>query len=101
LNTKSDNSSDIDVDLVEQDFSKLSFFDPSDAHDTNVKGNHANLVFHFNIVMKNADDIQSNKHSFFRKALPAKIDYEKLSPYFVFRPHDAIQHSTRQTTQLF
>jgi hypothetical protein len=32
--------------------------------------------------------------------LSAKIDYEKLSPYFVFRPHDVIQHTLRQTTQL-
>jgi hypothetical protein len=39
LNTKSDDSSDIKVDLVEQDIPKLSYFDPSDAHDTNFKGN--------------------------------------------------------------
>jgi hypothetical protein len=37
LNTKSDNSSDIKIDLVEQEISKLSYFDPSDAHDTNIK----------------------------------------------------------------
>jgi hypothetical protein len=37
LNTKSDYSSDIKVDLVKQDIPKLSYFDPSDAHDTNVK----------------------------------------------------------------
>jgi hypothetical protein len=37
LNTKSDYSSDIQIDLVEQDIPKLSYFDPSDAHDTNVK----------------------------------------------------------------
>jgi hypothetical protein len=51
-------------------------------HDTNVKGKNANLVFHLDIVvMKNANDInQSNKDSFYSKALPAKIDYEKLSP---------------------
>jgi hypothetical protein len=28
------------------------------------------------------------------------MDYEKLSPYFAFRPHDVIQHTLRQTTQL-
>jgi hypothetical protein len=51
--------------------------------------------------MKNANDInQLNKDSFYGKALPAKIDYEKLSPYFAFRPHDVIQHTLRQTTQL-
>jgi hypothetical protein len=43
---------------------------------------------------------QLNKDSFCSKALPAKIDYEKLSPYFAFRPHDVIQHTLRQTTQL-
>jgi hypothetical protein len=32
--------------------------------------------------------------------LTAKIDYEKLSPYFAFRPYDVIQHTLRQTTQL-
>jgi hypothetical protein len=102
LNTKSDNSSDIKVDLVEQDIPKLLYFDPSDAHDTNVKGKYANLIFHLDTdVMKNANDInQSNKDSFYSKALPAKIDYEKLSPYSAFRPHDVIQHTLRQTTQL-
>jgi hypothetical protein len=44
--------------------------------------------------MKNAND------SFYSKALPAKIDYEKLSPYFAFCPHDIIQHTLRQTAQL-
>jgi hypothetical protein len=58
LNNKSDNSSNIKVDLVEQDIPKLSYFDPSDAHDTNVKGNHANLVFQLDtIVIKNSNDI--------------------------------------------
>jgi hypothetical protein len=78
LNTKSDHSSDIKVDLVEQSIPKLSYFDPYDAHDTNVKENHANLVFHLDtIVMKNADDMnQLNKGYFYSKVLPAKIDYE-------------------------
>jgi hypothetical protein len=51
--------------------------------------------------MKNNNDLnQLNKDSFYRKALPAKIDYEKLSSYFAFRPHDVIQHTLRQTTKL-
>jgi hypothetical protein len=55
LNIKSDNSSNIKVDVVEQDIRKLSYFDPSDSHDTNIKGKNANLVFHLDtIVMKNA-----------------------------------------------
>jgi hypothetical protein len=58
LNTKSDYSSDIKVDLVEKDIPKLSYFDTSDAHDKNVKGNPAHFVFNLvDIVMKNANDI--------------------------------------------
>jgi hypothetical protein len=60
----------------------LSYFDPSDTHDANVKGKHVDLVFHLDAsAIENAKDInQFNKDSFYRKALPAKIDYEKLSP---------------------
>jgi hypothetical protein len=66
LNTKSDFYFDIKVDLVELDIPKLSYFDPSDAHNTNVKGKYANLVFHLDtIVMKDANDLnQLNKDSF-------------------------------------
>jgi hypothetical protein len=80
----------------------LSYFDPSDANDTNVKGKYANMLFHLDtIVMKNTNDVnQLNKDSFYSQALPAKIDYEKLSPYFAFGPHDVIQHTLRQITQL-
>jgi hypothetical protein len=82
---KSDNSSDIKVDLVKQDIPKLSYFDPSDAHDTKDKGKYANLVFHSDIiVMKNANDgNQLNKDSLYSKALPATIDY-----------HHPISHSS-------
>jgi hypothetical protein len=103
LNIKSDYSSDIKVDLVEQGIPKLSYFDLSDEHDTNVKIKHANLVFHLNaiILSKIEDTSQLNKDFFYSKALPAKIDYEKgSSTYFAFLPHDVIQHTLRQTTQL-
>jgi hypothetical protein len=51
--------------------------------------------------MKGANDLnQLNKDSFYSKALPAKIEYEKLSPYFAFRPHDVVKNTLRQTTQL-
>jgi hypothetical protein len=51
--------------------------------------------------MKSANDLsQLNTDTFYIKELPAKIDYEKLLPYFAFRPHDVIQHTLRQTTQL-
>jgi hypothetical protein len=80
LNTKSDNSSDIKVDLVEQDIPKLSYFDPSDAHDTNIKGKYASLVFHLDtVVMKNANDLnQSNKDSFYSKASSHQQGFDKI-----------------------
>jgi hypothetical protein len=34
------------------------------------------------------------------KPLPSSKDYEALLPYFAFRPHDVIQNTLRQTTQL-
>jgi hypothetical protein len=82
LNTKSDSSSDDKIDLVEQDIPKLSYFDPSDAHDTNVKGKHENLVFHAdNTVMKNANDInQLNKDSFTAKTYLLKLTMKNYHP---------------------
>jgi hypothetical protein len=82
LNTKSDHSSDIKVDLVEQDITKLSYFDPSDAHDTNVKGKHAKLLIHLDtIVMKNSNDInQLNKDSFYSKAYLLKLTMKNYHP---------------------
>jgi hypothetical protein len=80
----------------------LSYFNSADARDTSLKGKHAYLVIHLDTVfMKNADHVnQLDKDSFYSKALPTEIDYEKLSTYFAFRPHDVIQHTLRQTTQL-
>jgi hypothetical protein len=46
------------------------------------------------------DISQVSKDFFHSKALPAKIDYEKLLPYFAFSPHDVIHHTLKQTTQL-
>jgi hypothetical protein len=82
LTTKSDHSSDINVDIVKQGIPKVSYFDPSDAHDTNVKRKYANLVFHSDtFVMKIAYDVnQLNKDSFYSKALPAKTDHENYHP---------------------
>jgi hypothetical protein len=66
------------------------------------KERYANLVFHLDtIAMKNASDInQLNNDLSYRKALPAEVDYENLSPYFASHPLDVIQHTLRQTTQL-
>jgi hypothetical protein len=62
LNTKSYHSSNIKVDLVEPGIPKLSYFDPSDAHDINIKQKYANLVFHLDtVVMMNTNDINQLK----------------------------------------
>jgi hypothetical protein len=50
--------------------------------------------------MKTESEFADVYLNYVRKALPVKIDYEKLSPYFTFRPHDVIHHTLRQTTQL-
>jgi hypothetical protein len=82
LNTKSDHSFDIKVDLVGQEISKLSYFDPSDAHDTNVRGKYANLVFHLDtIVMKNANDMnQLNRILFIEKPYLLKLTMKNYHP---------------------
>ena len=46
------------------------------------------------------DTAPAKTDTHYRKALPSKIDYERMSPYFALRPHDAIQNALRQTTQL-
>ena len=81
---------------------KLSFYDSSDSLTNNMKGKPACLVFFVDTVQKtNIDDsILVNTDSHFSKALPSKIDNEILSPYFAFRPHDVMQHTLKQTTQL-
>jgi hypothetical protein len=81
LHTKSDSSSDNNIDLFEQDIPKLSYFDPSDAHEQTSKGNHTNLVFHLDtIVMKNAYDIyQLKKDSFYSKVFPAKSTMKTIT----------------------
>jgi hypothetical protein len=101
LNTKSDYSSDIKVALGERDIPKLSYFDPSCAHDTNFKGKNENLVCHIGTTMMSniSDTSQVITDFFYSKGLPAKIDYEELLTYFAFLPHDVIQNTLRQATQ--
>jgi hypothetical protein len=41
-----------------------------------------------------------NTDPHYSNALPSNIDFERLSTYFAFRPHDVIQNTLRQTTQL-
>jgi hypothetical protein len=78
---------------------KLSLFDPSDLHVNNDNGKPAHLVFHGDSIQKTNVEysiwVKTDPH--FSKALPSKIDYERLSP---LRPRDVIQHTQRQTTPL-
>jgi UDP-3-O-[3-hydroxymyristoyl] glucosamine N-acyltransferase len=90
------------VDIVSQhNHQKMLFCDPADLQMNNVNGKPAHLVFHADSVQKtNVEDsvlVKIDPH--FSKALRSKIDYERLSPYFAFRPKDGIQHTLRQTTQ--
>jgi hypothetical protein len=80
----------------------LIYFDPYDAHVKSNNRKHVNLVFHLDTTtMNNITDIsQISMDSFYTKALPAKIEYEKISPYFASCPHNIIQNTLRQTTQL-
>jgi hypothetical protein len=54
---------------------KLSYFDPSGAHGTNVKRNHASLVFHMDTTIMNNTNNSSpvSKDSLYSKALPEKM----------------------------
>jgi hypothetical protein len=91
LNTKSDHSSNIKVDLFRQDIPKLTYFNASDAHGIrkvsyfyqfiSVKGKHEILIFHLETtIIDNANDsYKFNKDSFYSKTLLAKIDFEKFS----------------------
>jgi hypothetical protein len=80
----------------------LSYFDPSDIYGINVKGNQENLLLHIDTnIMKNINDLAPVfTDSFYNKASHAKFDYETLSLYFSFLPHDVIQNTLKQTTQL-
>jgi len=67
-----------------------------------LKGKPTYLIFHADTEHQDSimhvRPITTDPH--LSKALPGKIDYERLSPYFAFRPHDVIQHTLWQTTQL-
>jgi hypothetical protein len=78
----------------------LSFNGPTDSQIDDIPGQPAYLVFHADKVQKtNIDNsLLVNAVPHYSKALPSKIAYERLSPYFAFRPHDVIQHTLRRTT---
>ena len=102
LNSKLNPSSQSDSETVRKDPLQLTFFDPSDAIGNMLKGKPAYLIFHADTVhqtsLSNVIPITTDPH--LRKALPGKIYYERLSPYFAFQPHDVIHHTIWQTTQL-
>jgi hypothetical protein len=81
---------------------KLSFFDPSDLNTNHPKTKPAHLIFNAETVQENVvnDIVSTSTDLHYSKALPSKLDYKKLSAYFASRPHDVIQHTLRQTTQL-
>jgi hypothetical protein len=97
LNTKSDLFPDIRIESITQGIPKLTYFDPSDAHGTCFKGKHANQAFHTDTVYMTKINVvvPVTNDSHYSKPLPAKIDCERLSPYFAFQPHDVIQHTLR------
>jgi hypothetical protein len=72
---------------------KMMFFDPSDLIETHLKGKPVHLIFHADTIKDGMINsiVPTNTDLHYSKALPSKIDYEKLSPYFAFRPHDVIQ----------
>jgi hypothetical protein len=82
LNTKPDYSSDIKFDFVKKGIPELSYVDPSNAHNKNVKGKHTNLVFHLDtIAMNNANSInQLHKDSFYSKPCLLKLTMRNYHP---------------------
>jgi hypothetical protein len=97
LNTKPDISSVIKVELVEQGISKLSYFDPSDVHGTNVKEKYVNLEFHLDTIMNNINNVRPiNMDSFTAKTCLLKITMKKHH-----LPLQSVRMMyIRQTTQL-
>jgi hypothetical protein len=87
---------------VNQNNSKLSFYNPSDLLSNNIKGKPTHLVFYTDTVQYTNINhtVPTNTRPHYSKVLPSNIDYDKLSPYFAFRAHEVIQNMLRQTTQL-
>ena len=74
---------------------KMYFFDPSDSFKSTLKGNPSCLLFNIDTIkeamVNHIAPVRTDPN--YTKALPSKIDYVKLSPYFAFRPHEVIQHT--------
>ena len=102
LNSKSDLSPAIVKLSSKNVIPYLSFFDPSDVFNSSLNGKPASPVFHVDSVQKaDIEDLApSCSEPHYSKAVPGKIDYENLSPYFAFRPHEVIGYTMQQTSQL-
>jgi hypothetical protein len=86
---------------------KLFPYDPFDTYENSLIGKPTIPSFCPKMIMKVQDSqtLSTNTDPYstvpsHSKALPSIIDYERLSPYFAFRPHDVIQNTLRQTPQL-
>ena len=81
---------------------KMSFFDPSDSFKSTLKGHLACPLFKIETfkeaMVSYTAPVRTDPN--YTKALPSKIDYEKLSPCLVLRPHEVIQNTLQQTMQL-
>ena len=79
----------IDTESYNANSLKLFPYDPTDEQDNNLLGKPATITFSLNTVMKAHVTHKASKNTdlHYSKALPSKIDYERLSPYFAFRPH--------------
>jgi hypothetical protein len=92
----------IDMESYSANSVKLFPYDQSDINKNSIIGNPAILTFCPKMTMKvqAAQTLSTNTVLHYSKALPSNTDYERLSPYFAFRPHDVIQNTLRQSTQL-
>ena len=64
---------------------------------------HIDLVAAVNNFHKIEDDMEkADLAGKFRihRAVPAKIDYDRMAPYFLYRPKGVIQNTLENTTQL-
>jgi hypothetical protein len=92
--------------VCQHNHQKMLFYDPADPHMNNVNGKPAYLVFYADSVQEtNVEDsflVNIDHHS--SKALQSKIDYDRLSPYFVFRLHARLcsseNHNPSRQTQV-
>ena len=64
---------------------------------------HINLVAAVNNFHKVQDDMTKEEclgNSKMHRAVPAKVDYDRLAPYFLYCPKQVIQKTLENTTQL-